>query len=160
MGVSRRKYAAMRGVSESAVRKAISTGRISVEADNTIDPARADREWSAQTDPAQRREVGDDGQIEGSAYQRAKTENEILKARMAEVRLAKLKGELVDRAKAEAAIFDLARQERDAWLHWPARVAAIMAADLGVDARKMEDVLGKYLRAQMGDLDEVKPRLR
>jgi hypothetical protein len=44
MGVSRRSYAAQRGVSESAVCKAIVTGRITTLPDGTIDPARADLE--------------------------------------------------------------------------------------------------------------------
>ena len=38
MGVSRRSYAAQRGVSEAAVRKAIATGRITTLPDGTIDP--------------------------------------------------------------------------------------------------------------------------
>lgn len=52
MGVSRRSYAAQRGVSEAAVRKAIATERITTLPDGTIDPDRADAEWGAQTDPA------------------------------------------------------------------------------------------------------------
>jgi len=55
MGVSRRSYAAQRGVPEAAVRKAIATGRITTLPDGTIDPARADSEWGAQTDPAKQR---------------------------------------------------------------------------------------------------------
>ena len=55
MGVSRRSYAAQRGVSEAAVRKAIATGRITTLPDSTIDSARADSEWGAQTDPAKQR---------------------------------------------------------------------------------------------------------
>ena len=53
MGMSRRAYAAHRGCSESAVRKAIATGRIATEDDGTIDAATADAEWGARTDPAQ-----------------------------------------------------------------------------------------------------------
>ena len=55
MGVSRRSFAAQRGVSEAAVRKAIATGRITTLPDGTIDPATADSEWGAQTDPAKQR---------------------------------------------------------------------------------------------------------
>jgi hypothetical protein len=44
-----------RGVSEAAVRKAIATGRFSTLLDGTIDPARADAEWGAQTDLAKQR---------------------------------------------------------------------------------------------------------
>ena len=47
MGVSRRSYAAQRGVSEAAVRKAIATGRITTLPDGSIDPARADSAWCA-----------------------------------------------------------------------------------------------------------------
>jgi len=37
------------------VRKAIATGRVTTLPDGTIDPARADSEWAAQTDPAKQR---------------------------------------------------------------------------------------------------------
>ena len=55
MGLSRRAYAALRGVHESAVRKAIASGRITTEADGTIDAAKADAMWDASTDPAKQR---------------------------------------------------------------------------------------------------------
>lgn len=55
MGISRRRYAEHRGVSEKAVRKAIAAGRIRVEPDGSIDPAKADGEWARQTDPAMQR---------------------------------------------------------------------------------------------------------
>ena len=55
MGLSRRAYAALRGVHESAVRQAIATGRITLEADGTIDAAKADAMWDASTDPAKQR---------------------------------------------------------------------------------------------------------
>ena len=57
MGVSRRAYAALRGVSEAAVRKALATGRITAEPDGTIDPVRADLMWDAATDPAKQRGI-------------------------------------------------------------------------------------------------------
>ncbi len=50
MGLSRRAYAALRGVHESAVRKTIASGRITTEADGTIDAAKADGMWDASTD--------------------------------------------------------------------------------------------------------------
>lgn len=55
MGLSRRAYAALGGVHEGAVRKAIATGRITTEADGTIDAAKADAMWNAFTDPAKQR---------------------------------------------------------------------------------------------------------
>ena len=46
---------------------------------------------------------------------------------------------LVDRARAEAMVFRLARQERDVWVTWPARVAALMAAQMAADVEKQSD---------------------
>ena len=203
MGVSRRSYAAQRGVSEAAVRKAIATGRITTLPDGTIDPGRADSEWGAQTDPAKQRgqqarlmaletaagttrataatkpvpqaalkavadtlrEAGTEpgpGEATGGevSFLRARMANEVLKAQTAKVRLEKMKAEVIDRARATAMVFDLARRERDAWLNWPPRVAANMAAELGVDAHRMEQVLDMYLRANLTDMAEVKIELR
>lgn len=203
MGLSRRAYAAHRGCSESAVRKAIATGRIATEADGTIDAARADAMWDARTDPAQQRGAharataaetaattatakaalnkpvpraaldavkdtlreagGEPGAAESGgevSFVRARMANEVLKAQTARVRLQKMKGEVVDRARATAMVFDLARRERDAWLNWPPRVAALMAAELGVEAHQMETVLERHVRAHLGELAEVKVELR
>jgi hypothetical protein len=55
--------------------------------------------------------------------------------------LRRLKGELVDRARATALVFRLAREERDTWVNWPARVAALMAAELGVEAEHLLAIL-------------------
>lgn len=201
MGLSRRQYAARRGVSEAAVRKAIASGRVTPEPDGTIDPAKADEQWARQTDPARQRgpharglaaetaastaraagtkpvpraalEAVSDTLREAGAepetgpaggevsFLRARMANEVLKAQTAKVRLQKMKGELVDRSRATAAVFDLARRERDAWMGWPARVAANMAAELGVDAHELEQVLTRYLRVQLAEMAEIKLELR
>jgi hypothetical protein len=204
MGISRREYARRRGVSESAVRKALSTGRITAEPDGTIDPAKADAQWDAATDPAKKRgglatataasakaatavsaragtkpvpqaaleavrdtlhEAGADqepGEAPGGevSFLKARLANEVIKAQLAKVRLGKAKGELVDRARASAMVFDLARRERDAWIGWSPRVAANMAAELGVDPHRMEQVLDRYLREHLGELAEIRVDLR
>jgi hypothetical protein len=45
---------------------------------------------------------------------------------------------VVDRARATALVFRLARQEFDVWLGWPARVVAIMAAEVACGAHAMQ----------------------
>lgn len=89
-------------------------------------------------------------------FLRARTANEVTKAQTARVRLQKMKGELVDRARAVATIYSLARRERDAWVQWPPRVAALIAAELGIDAHKMETALTKHVHAHLAELSEVK----
>ena len=88
-----------------------------------------------------------------SDAQRSKVE-----AQRAQIELAARKCELVDRARTTALVFKLARDERDAWLNWPARVSALMAADLGIDPHKMHVALEKHVREHLIELAEIRPR--
>lgn len=101
-------------------------------------------------------------------FLQAKTANEVLKAHERRIRLQKLKGELVDRARAETLMFRLAREERDAWVTWPGRVAALMASEIAaavdgeveIGAAVMQKVLETHVRAQLDSLAEVGTSLR
>ena len=84
------------------------------------------------------REHGEPIAAGAMTFMQARTANEVLKAQERRVRLQKMKGELVDRAKAVAQVFRLARDERDAWANWPARVAAMIAAELEVDPHHLQ----------------------
>jgi hypothetical protein len=103
----------------------------------------------------------------GTTFLQAKTANEVLKAQERRLRLQKLKGELVDRARAETLMFRLAREERDAWVTWPARVAALMASELTaavggeitVEAALMQKVLEAHVRAQLDSLADIRTGL-
>ena len=100
----------------------------------------------------------------GTTFLQAKTANEVLKAQERRIRLSRLKGELVDRARAETLMFRLAREERDAWVTWPARVAALMASELvapmgdgiTVEAAQMQKVLEAHVRAQLDSLADIR----
>jgi hypothetical protein len=52
MGISLRGYARHRGVTLKAVQKAVARKRIKLESDGTVDAARADRDWTANSDLA------------------------------------------------------------------------------------------------------------
>ena len=175
MGLSIRAYARHRGVSDTAVHKAIRAGRITPEADGTIDPERADRDWAKNSDSpregtARRAEtvpvkeptsepVTPAFHTGGTSLLQARTVNEVVKAQTNKVRLAQLKGDLVDRAQAIAQVFKLARAERDAWLNWPARVSAQMASQLSVDAHTLHVALEAAVREHLLELGEVRPRV-
>lgn len=177
MGISIRAYARHRGVTDTAVHKAIRAGRITPEADGTIDADRADREWARNSDvpkagtraKAAKVVVPDastppnDGPAAlptgGTSLLQARTVNEVVKAQTNKVRLARLKGELVDRPQAIAHVFKLARSERDAWLNWPARISAQMAARLDVDPHAMHVALEAAVREHLQELGELRPRV-
>ena len=177
MGISIRAYARHRGVSDAAVRKAIAAGRITPEADGTIDAERVDREWARNSDaprngaatravkvavPESSGATGDGPAAlpaGGTSLLQARTVNEVVKAQTNKVRLARLKGELVDRPQAIAHVFKLARSERDAWLNWPARISAQMAAKLGVDPHTMHIALEAAVREHLQELGEMRPRV-
>lgn len=178
MGISIRAYARHRGVTDTAVHKAIRAGRVTPEADGTIDAAKADAEWARNSAPArsgtQARaprvtvpEAADIGRDAGTAalpaggasLLQARTVNEVVKAQTNKVRLARLKGELVERSQVVAHVFKLARDERDAWLNWPARVSAQMAATLAVDPHAMHLALEAAVRAHLAELGEVRVKV-
>ncbi len=174
MGISIRAYARHRGVTDTAVHKAIRAGRITPEADGTIDADRADREWARNSEVPKAGtrakaakvvvpEGGGDGPAAlpagGTSLLQARTVNEVVKAQTNKVRLARLKGELVDRPQAIAHVFKLARSERDAWLNWPARISAQMAAKLGVDPHTMHVALEAAVREHLQELGELRPRV-
>ena len=185
MGVSIRAYARHRGVSHVAVMRAIKTGRVPAEADGTIDQVKADAAWERSSDPGRskskpkatpeklrpiaeaavgsvRETLKEQGLPAGGSvtFVQARTAHEIAKAHLARLRLQRMKGELIDRARTTAMVFRLAREERDTWINWPARVAALMASELGVEAHSMQKALESHVRAHLAELTEVKPEFR
>ena len=187
MGLSIRAYARHRGVTDTAVHKAIRSGRINALSDGTIDPDQADAQWERNTSspktgtqrlavkvkvPEVDGEGGGDrvgagaatntgsggggaGGAGGTSLLQARTVNEVVKAQTNKVRLARLKGELIDRPQAIAHVFKLARSERDAWLNWPARVSAQMAAKLELDAHTMHVALENAVREHLQELGNL-----
>ncbi len=187
MGLSIRAYAKARGVSHVAVLKAAKAGRIPVESDGTIDPGKADAAWRRSTDPGRekarskppptsdklrpvadaavgsvRETLKEQGLPAGGnvTFVQARTAHEIAKAHLARLRLQRMKGELVDRARATALVFRLAREERDSWLTWPARVAALIAAELGVEAHAVQKLIETHVRGHLAELAEIRAEFR
>jgi hypothetical protein len=182
-GMSEREYAARAGLSRGAIQKAKTAGRLVLHADGSIDPEASDARRATATDPSKQRgapapapaaklkpvpnaalsAVGDTLRENGlpppatggATFLQAKTANEVLKSQERRLKLQKLKGELVDRARAEALVFRLARQERDAWVNWPARAAALIAAELGLEPATMQKVLEAHVRAHLDELAAV-----
>ena len=184
-GLSERQYAARIGLSRGAVQKAKAAGRLVLYDDGSINAEASDARRAEMTDPSKARRaakprlkpvpeaavnaVSDTLREKGLAvppigngtsFLQAKTANEVLKTQERRIRLLKLKGELIDKSRAQALVFRLARQERDVWVNWPARVAALMAAELGVEPAVMQKILEDHVRSQLNDLAEIQADLR
>ena len=97
---------------------------------------------------------------DAGALLQAKIDHEVLKVQERRSRLEQMRGKLVDRDRATALVFRLAREERDSWVTWPTRVAALMAAELGIDPAAMQISLERHVREHLEELAEIKPEFR
>lgn len=111
-------------------------------ADATVDPA----------DEALLDAVIVDGQA--MPFAKAGALKETYLARLRKLEFDEKSGALVDRALAEKLFFDTAREYRDAWQSWPARIAIMMADELKVDARALTIILNTYIRQHLTEMGE------
>ncbi|MFZ1727474.1 MAG: hypothetical protein WBO29_10130 [Albidovulum sp.] len=169
-GMSEREYSAHSGLSRGAIQKARKSGRLVVYSDGSINAAASDVRRAEMTDPdQQRRSVGggDSGfsrPAESASYLKARIALTVYQAQERQLAIQKKKGTLVDRARAETLVFRLARQERDTWVTWPSRVAALMAAEVATEVERqsgkpviietaiLQRVLETHVRAQLDAL--------
>ncbi|WP_076854836.1 hypothetical protein [Burkholderia pseudomallei] len=63
-------------------------------------------------------------------------------------------GSLIDLTIARTVLFDAARAARDSWMNWPMRVGPKIAADLGLEADRVTEVLMEHVHTQIADLGE------
>lgn len=174
MGISIREYARRRGVSDTAVHKAIKQGRIAKEVDGTIEPMLADKAWLNNTARPQLNVLPDSettrfnsalpnsGKIStgGNTYIKAKATNEVIKAQTNKLRFQQLSGELINKEEACRQVFQLSRQERDAWQAWPARISHEMAATLSVDPHALQMTLEQYVHDHLLELSKMTLKLK
>jgi hypothetical protein len=157
-------------------------------ADGSINAAASDARRAQATDPDQQfrstaqargeESPGSSGTAGGvtgpgdsTSYLKARTALTVYQAQERQLSIQKKKGVLVDRARAETLVFRLARQERDVWVTWPTRVAALMAAQLSADMEKasgapvmietaiLQRVLEAHVREQLDALADLRVAL-
>lgn len=179
MGLSIRAYAQHRGVSHTAVAKAIKAGRISKEPDGTIDPAKADAQWARNTLPSQNLNTGaskpapkvatppvstpvatgssrelqpplETGRISAPDYQTSRAIREAYAARLAKLEYEERTGKLISSDEVEMRTFNLARRLRDRMQTLPRRLAAALAAEQ--DPRVIEQRLDDEIRQALEEL--------
>ena len=177
---SQREVARRLGVSHTALQKAQRAGRIAPEADGAWDVEKVRARLADSSDPVRKTatlvqpmapaprplapptvaapppSADPLPRAAQNTFHDARTANEVLKAQERRLRLDERKGKLVDKARALLLVHRLAKEERDAILAWPARVAAEMAAELGVDAHRLQAMMDTRLREHLAARHDVR----
>ena len=184
---SQREVARRLGVSHTALQKAQAAGRIAPEPGGGWDVEKVRARLAASSDPTRETaglaapapqqpapppaparptvapppvtESLDAPPAGGSSSHTARTANEMLEAQERKLRLDERRGLLVDKARALMLVHRLAKEERDAILAWPARVAAELAAELGVDAHRLQTLMDARLRQHLAERHEVRVKV-
>jgi hypothetical protein len=171
---SQREVARRLGVSHTALQKAQRAGRIAPEADGAWDVEKVRARLADSSDPVRKTATLAPAspaaprpaapppaadplpRAAQNTFHDARTANEVLKAQERRLRLDERKGKLVDKARALLLVHRLAKEERDAILAWPARVAAEMAAELGVDTHRLQTMMDTRLREHLAARHDVR----
>ena len=147
---STREAARRIGVTETALRKAEQTGRITREPGGQWDVDKTRRRMVETADPirsplAQSGGSSSNMAADATPFARLKVAELALKVEARRLALDEEKGRLIDVQSANAAIDEIAGAMRDALLNWPARVSGLIAADLGADPHLVQTVLQQHV---------------
>jgi len=161
MAVSVREFARRKGVSDTAIHKAVERGEITREPDGRIDPAK-NAHWSPR---AQIRGQGDDlsGHTRAAPeeerpsgipdYAKSRAIREAYAARLAKLEFEEKSGRLVSADEVRIEQFRIARALRDRLLQLPAKIApeivALVVEDADVVA--VEQMLETALRELLAE---------
>jgi hypothetical protein len=172
--VSIREFARRERCSDTLVHRALKSGKLTKNADGTLDAALVGSGWrkgnrraaneaakSPHTDPlvdidsdASGDFVGDvlDGRFRLTGDAEQVKENALAAKHLLAAR--KEAGNLVDIEEAQAVLFEESRAARDAWIGFPTRIGPLLAADLGVEADRVVEALTAHVQQQLEQLGE------
>lgn len=91
----------------------------------------------------------------GITYAEARRRREIEKLRKEELENSQRRGELVSRDTASKLVQELAAAARSSWTQWTAQVYAELAAELGVDATKLHQILDRFVRQRLQEVSDA-----
>jgi hypothetical protein len=141
---STREAARRIGVSDTAIHKAEATGRIAREPDGQWDIDKTRRRLVETADP-HRSPLAGAAAGGDTPFAKLKVAQLALKVEAQRLALDENKGKLLDVGAANSAIDEIAGAMRDTLLNWPARVAGLIAAELGIDPHLLQTILQQHI---------------
>jgi hypothetical protein len=174
--VSIRGYAKHRGVSHTAVEKAVKQGRIRT-ADGKIDVEQADRDWNRNSSPvnkpetAPRASAASEPLVAGPSFAQSRAVREAYEARLAKLTWEERIKKLINADEVRVSAYNFSRMIRDRLLNVPDRVVGAVLAEIraaltaaGVDLAlieglKMAKVHGIMLAEMRNILEEFADEL-
>jgi hypothetical protein len=143
-----RKETGLPSVDPMSVEKAIKSGRITRDPDGEIDFEKADRDWEQNTRPAMSPDEDNGGLAQ---YSKARAIREYYQASLAKIEYEQKVGKLLPKDEVQAAAFNTFRQFREQLMNIPDRVAAIIAAETGMDTKKVQEILTAEVRHALNE---------
>jgi len=150
-GMSEREYSAHSELSGGTIQKACKASRPINYDNGEINVAASGERGANLPDPDERRRsTGGDKRlnipVDVSSCWKARTALTAWQVRPKKFGLQKIDGMSVDRTRAEALVFRLARQDCYLWITWPARLAALMAAQVEAELETTSGTPGENRR--------------
>ena len=152
MELTVKDYASHRNVSITAVRKALTAGRIALNRNNKLDSKLADKQWFDNTDPAkQRKEVTEQTSSQGGpTYHQSRAIKEAYSARLTKLQFEKESQKLISANEVKVSAFNAGRIVRDRILNIPDRVIPQLVGKTNVF--EMKDILKTELIKALEEL--------
>ena len=177
--ISIREFARREGVSDTLVHQALKSGRLTRAGDGRMDDALVGTPWrvpelgqkhggrtaksgakSGAKSAARSPEPAlQSGTVKGVTYGEALRLKENWLALLRRLEYEQKSGSLVEVSVAQRVVFDLCREQRDAWLAWPTKVAPFLALEYGIaDLERLTASLAEHVYNQLADLGEPEAR--
>ena len=149
------------------MQSAIAAGRITVGADDKLDPVVADREWRENTAPdhggprrragpprSQRNSENVQPERDAPSLHELRRQREAVRLRRARLELRRLEEDTFDRVELTACTFKLWRSVRDRLDAAVGRESPLLAARLGVEEGRMYRELRAFVRGVEQDISD------
>ncbi|XWN32166.1 MAG: hypothetical protein ROR55_03355 [Devosia sp.] len=139
------------GVNRQRVGQYINAGLPVDEATNRINISVAMR-WVEENVAHERRGSWAD---EGHSLNELRRRREAVRVQREQLELERTRDELIERETVQRFVAGRAKLERDAWLAWASRAAAVLASELGGEVGIVFPILEREVRDQLGQLAET-----